>query len=160
MAFFSLDQVAALGNELEELHVDHELIHTITTDLNRNADEVHDSGFQKLHVSPTVFGESTVGGSLGLHHSLAHAKVADTLAAVLEDLHTFRLGLQTFQKAVDEADTQSADDLKARHQAVAALSRSADFQNTHRRNAYYHPSGRPGEHASAPPDAEQGGTDA
>jgi hypothetical protein len=139
MALFSLDQIATLGNELKELYVDNEVIHTITADLTDNADAVHDSGFQKLHVDQTVFGESTVGGSLGYHHSLAHSKVADTLASVLEDLHSFRMGLQTFQKAVDTADTQSADDLRARHDAVAALGRAADFHRTHARNHYYHP---------------------
>jgi hypothetical protein len=136
---FSLDQIATLGNELKELYVDNEVIHTITADLTDNADAVHDSGFQKLHVDQTVFGDSTVGGSLGYHHSLAHAKVADTLAAVLQDLHTFRTGLQTFAKAVDTADTQSAADLKQRHDAILALSRSAGFDHTHQRNHYYHP---------------------
>jgi hypothetical protein len=141
MALFSLDQIAILGNELRDLYVDHEIIHTITSDLTQNADAVDDSGFQKMQVSQTVFGESTVGGSLGYHHSLAHAKVADTLAAVLEDLHTFRVGLQTFGKEVDGADTQSATDLHRRHQAIGALARSADFDHTHRRNHYYHPDG-------------------
>ncbi|MBO0847747.1 MAG: hypothetical protein J2P22_20290 [Nocardioides sp.] len=142
---FSLDQVASLGNELHELHVDQEIIHTISADLTRNSDEVTNSGFETMHVSQTVFGESAVGGSLGYHHSLAHAKVADTLAAVLEDLHTFRLGLQAFQKAVDSADTQSASDLRKRHSAIDALARSADFAHTHQRNHYYHPAG--GTHA-------------
>jgi len=141
MALFSLDQIASLSNELHELHVDHEIIHTITTDLTHNADAVTDSGFEKMYVSQTVFGGSTVGGSLGYHHSLAHAKVADTLAAVLEDLHTFRLGLEKFQKEVDGADTQSAGDLQRRHSAVSALARSADFAHTHQRNHYYHPAG-------------------
>jgi hypothetical protein len=36
MAPFSLDRIAASGNELEELHVDHEVIRTITTDPNTN----------------------------------------------------------------------------------------------------------------------------
>ena len=139
MALFSLNQVAALGNELHELHVDDELIHEITSDLINNADAVTGTGFSKLHVDGAVFGESTVGGSLGYHHALAHSKVADTLAAVIDDLHTFRLGLQTFKKAVDSADTQSAQDLHRRHDAVAALARSADFHQTHERNAYYHP---------------------
>jgi hypothetical protein len=139
MALFSLNQVAALGNELKELHVDDELIHAITADLTQNADAVTDSGFQKLHVDGAVFGESSVGGSLGYHHALAHAKVADTLAAVIDDLRTFRLGLETFKKAVDSADTQSAEDLHRRHDAVVALARSADFHQTHERNAYYHP---------------------
>ncbi|MBO0709028.1 MAG: hypothetical protein J2P44_11760 [Candidatus Dormibacteraeota bacterium] len=142
---FSLDQVASLGNELQELHVDQEIIHTISADLTRNSDEVTNSGFETMHVSQTVFGESAVGGSLGYHHSLAHAKVADTLAAVLEDLHAFRLGLQAFQKAVDSADTQSASDLLKRHSAIDALARSADFAHTHQRNHYYHPAG--GTHA-------------
>jgi hypothetical protein len=139
MALFSLDQIASLGAELRELYVDHEIIHTITADLTHNADAVDDSGFAKMHVSQSVFGESSVGGSLGYHHSLAHAKVADTLAAVLQDLHTFRLGLQTFEKEVDGADTQSAADLRVRHQAIDVLGRSADFTHTHRRNHYYHP---------------------
>src|SRR3954454_24988161 len=141
MALFSLDQIASLGNELRELYVDHEIIHTITSDLTQNADAVDSSGFQKMHVSQTVFGEASVGDSLGYHHVLAHAKVADTLAAVLQDLHTFRLGLQTFEKEVDGADTQSADDLRARHQAIDTLARSADFHRTHGRNHYYHPDG-------------------
>jgi hypothetical protein len=139
MALFSIDQVAALSNELQELQVDDELIHSITADLTHNADAVTDTGFQKLHVSDAVFGESSVGGSLGYHHALAHAKVADTLSAVIDDLHTFRMGLQTFKKAVDSADTSSAQDLHRRHEAVAALARSADFHHTHQRNEYYHP---------------------
>jgi hypothetical protein len=139
MALFSLDQIATLGHELHELYVDHEFIHTITTDLTQNADAVTDSGFQKMHVSQTVFGESTIGGSLGLHHSLAHAKVADTLAAVLADLHAFRLGLQNFEKQVDAADTQSSADLRKRHDAINALAKAADFHHTHQRNGYYHP---------------------
>jgi hypothetical protein len=106
-------------------------------------------------VDQAVFGESSVGGSLGYHHGLAHAKVADTLAAVIDDLHTFRVGLQTFQKAVDSADTQSAADLHRRHDAVAALARSADFHHTHQRNDYYHPGLRAGAH-----DGTEGGTDA
>jgi hypothetical protein len=141
MALFSLDQIATLGNELHELYVDHEIIRTITTDLTENADAVTNSGFAKMNVSQTVFGESTIGGSLGLHHSLAHAKVADTLASVLADLHTFRLGLQDFEKQVDTADTQSADDLRKRHDAVNALAKAADFHHTHQRNGYYHPHG-------------------
>lgn len=139
MALFSLDQIASLGAELHELHVDNEVIHTITSDLTDNADEVHDTGFQRLHVDQTVFGDSTIGGALGFHHSLAHSKVADTLASVLEDLHSFRMGLETFQKAVDSADTQSAHDLRARHEAITALGRAADFHRTHHRNDYYHP---------------------
>lgn len=123
MAFFSLDQIADLGTELNELYVDNEVIHTITTDLADTADEVEDTGFTKLHVSQTVFGASTIGDSLGHHHTLAHAKVAGTLASVLADLHSCRLGLQTFQRSVDAADTQSADDLRARHDAVLALRR-------------------------------------
>jgi hypothetical protein len=164
MALFSLNQVAALGNELHELHVDDELIHEITSDLVHNADAVTGTGFAKLHVDGAVFGESTVGGSLGYHHALAHAKVADTLAAVIDDLHTFRVGLQTFKKAVDSADTQSATDLHHRHDAVVALARSADFHHTHERNDYYHPGqGRqspPTSSADAPYDDTQGGTDA
>jgi hypothetical protein len=139
MALFSLNQVAALGHELKELQVDDELIHQITRDLVDNADAVTGSGFQQLHTDGAVFGESAVGGSLGYHHALAHSKVADTLAAVIDDLHTFRLGLQTFKKAVDAADTQSAQDLHRRHDAVEALARSAGFQHTHQRNDYYHP---------------------
>jgi hypothetical protein len=158
MAFLSGDQVASLGNELTELHVDREVIRTISADLTDNADAVHDSGFQQLHVDQTVFGQSAVGGSLGLHHSLAHAKVSDTLAAVLQDLHTFRLGLQTFEKAVETADTNSAADLRARHEAVLALARSADFHHTHRVNAYYHPD-HPGQSPAGQP-GEAGGTDA
>ena len=136
---FSLDQIAHLGAELQELFVDVELIHDITADLTQNEDDVQHTGFQKYHVNQTVFGESSVGGSLGYHHSLAHAKVADTLTAVLQDLHTFRTGLQTFAKTVDTADTQSASDLKRRHDAILALSRSAGFDHTHQRNHYYHP---------------------
>lgn len=136
---FSLDQIANLGAELQELFVDVELIHDITADLTQNEDAVQHTGFQKYHVNQTVFGESTVGGSLGYHHSLAHSKVADTLTAVIADLHTFRTGLQTFAKAVDTADTQSAGDLKQRHDAVLALSQSAGFDHTHARNHYYHP---------------------
>jgi hypothetical protein len=138
MGLFSLDQIANLGAELKELYVDVELIHDITADLTHNEDAVHDSGFQKYHVNQAVFGESSLGGSLGYHHSLAHAKVSDTLAAVLQDLHTFRLGLQTFAKSVDTADTQSAGDLARRHQAVEELSRAAGFEHTHQRNDYYH----------------------
>src|SRR3954447_19236988 len=141
MGLFSLDQIATLGSELRELYVDHEIIHTITSDLTENADAVDDSGFQTMHVSQNVFGESSIGGSLGYHHSLAHAKVADTLAAVLQDLHSFRLGLRTFQKEVDGADTQSADDLRQRHQAIDTLARSAGFTHTHRRNHYHGPDG-------------------
>ncbi len=163
MALFSLNQVAALGNELKELHVDDELIHQITSDLVDNADAVTGTGFQKLHTDGAVFGESTVGGSLGYHHTLAHAKVADTLAAVIDDLHTFRMGLQTFKKAVDSADTRSSQDLHRRHDAVVALARSADFHHTHQRNDYYHPGRQvPGDHGldDVATDATPGGTDA
>jgi hypothetical protein len=143
MGLFSLDQITNLGAELKELYVDVELIHDITADLTHNEDAVHDSGFQKYHVNQAVFGESSLGGSLGYHHSLAHAKVSDTLAAVLQDLHTFRLGLQAFAKSVDTADTQSAGDLAKRHQAVEALSLAAGFDHTHQRNDYYHPEQSP-----------------
>lgn len=136
---FSLDQIAHLGAELQELFVDVELIHDITADLTQNEDAVHHTGFQKYHVNQAAYGESSVGGSLGYHHSLAHAKVADTLAAVLADLHTFRAGLQGFAKAVDAADTSSASDLKRRHDAILELSRSAGFEHTNQRNHYYHP---------------------
>jgi hypothetical protein len=149
MALFSLDQIASLGAELRELYVDHEIIHTITADLTHNADAVDESGFSRMHVSQTAFGESSIGGSLGYHHSLAHAKVADTLAAVLADLHTFRLGLQTFEKEVDAADTQSAADLHRRHEAIDVLARSSGFTHTHQRNHYYHP----GSHAEGASDA-------
>ena len=166
MGLFSLNQVAALGNELKELQVDDELIHRITTDLIDNADAVTGTGFETLHTDGAVFGESTVGGSLGYHHTLAHAKVADTLAAVIDDLHTFRTGLQTFKKAVDSADTQSAQDLHRRHEAVVALARSADFQHTRQRNEYYHPGRQaPGNHGvddvpTTPTGGRTGGTDA
>ncbi|WP_151083729.1 hypothetical protein [Nocardioides cynanchi] len=139
MGLFSLDQIANLGAELKELYVDVELIHDITADLTQNEDAVHDSGFQKYHVDQAVFGESSLGGSLGYHHSLAHAKVSDTLAAVLQDLHTFRLGLATFAKAVDTADTQSAADLAQRHHAIEQLAQAAGFEHTSQRNHYYHP---------------------
>ena len=167
MALFSLNQVAALGNELKELQVDDELIHKITGELVDNADAVTGTGFQKLHTADAVFGQSTVGGSLGYHHTLAHSKVADTLAAVIDDLHTFRMGLQTFKKAVDSADTNSAQDLHRRQDAVVALARSADFHHTHQRNEYYHPGRQlPGSHGldDVPADSTQtdtpGGTDA
>jgi hypothetical protein len=163
MALFSLNQVAALGNELKELQVDDELIQQITGDLVDNADAVTGTGFQKLHTDGAVFGQSTVGGSLGYHHALAHAKVADTLAAVIDDLHTFRMGLQTFKKAVDSADGRSAEDLHRRHEAVVALARSADFHHTHQRNEYYHPGRQlPGSHGvdDVATDHTQGGTDA
>jgi hypothetical protein len=167
MALFSLNQVAALGNELQELQVDDELIAQITRDLVDNADAVDGTGFTKLHTDDAVFGRSTVGGSLGYHHTLAHAKVADTLAAVIDDLHTFRTGLQTFKKAVDSADTQSAQDLHRRHEAVTALARAADFHHTHQRNRYYHPGQQlPGAHgiddvpSDGPNDEPRGGSDA
>ena|ERR1700712_767550 len=144
MGLFSLDQIANLGAELQELYVDVELIHDITADLTHNEDAVHDSGFQKYHVNQAVFGESSVGDSLGYHHSLAHAKVSDTLAAVLQDLHTFRQGLQTFAKSVDTADTQSAGDLAKRQQAVVQLSQAAGFAHTHQRKDHYHPDQAPG----------------
>jgi hypothetical protein len=144
MGLFSLDQIANLGAELKELYVDLELIHDITADLTQNEDAVHDSGFQKYHVNQSVFGESPLGGSLGLHHSLAHAKVSDTLTVVFQDLHTFRLGLATFAKSVDTADTQSAGDLAKRHHAIEELSRAAGFDHTHQRNDHYHPDQVPG----------------
>ena len=143
MALFSLDQIATLGNESRSS--------TSTTRSSTRSPPTSPttptrstSRVPELHVDQTVFGESTVGGSLGYHHSLAHSKVADTLASVLEDLHSFRMGLQTFQKAVDSADTQNGDDLRARHEAVAALGRAADFHRTHSRNHYYHPGAHQG----------------
>jgi hypothetical protein len=139
MGLYSLDQIASLGSALQELFVDAELIHDITTDLTRNEDAVHGTGFQKYYVNQTVFGDSSVGGSLGYHHSLAHQTVSDTLAAVLSDLQTFRQGLQTFAKAVDSADTQSAADLQKRNDAVAALAQSAGFTHTHSLENYFHP---------------------
>ena len=142
---FSLENFSAgVSAELHNLYVDLELIHNISADLTHNEDAVHGTGFQKYHVNQTVFGESNVGGSLGYHHSLAHAKVSDTLGAVLKDLHAFRLGLQTFAKAVDEADTQSSADLKKRHAAVEALDKAAGFDHTHEVNHYYHTDTRGG----------------
>jgi hypothetical protein len=145
---FSLeDFTAGVGAELHDLYVDLELIHNISADLTHNEDAVHQTGFQKYHVDQAVFGESSVGGSLGFHHSLAHTKVSETLDAVLKDLHAFRVGLQAFAKAVDNADTQSAADLKKRHSAVVALDKAAGFDHTHQINHYYHPHTPGGTHA-------------
>jgi hypothetical protein len=139
MALFSMDEMAAsLGDVLKDLHVDDDVIKQITSDLVSGAHEIDDLGFDKMHVANAVFGESSIGGSLAYHHRLAHSKVSETLQSVLEDLATFRSGLKTFQKAVDDADTQSADDLKRRQAAVVSLGQAAGFQHTHRTDEYYH----------------------
>lgn len=78
---------------------------------------------------------------------MAHATVTDVLRAVLADLETFRDGLQTFTKSVDDADTASATDNKVRAPAVLALTQASGFDHTQSRNHHYHPDASRGAHA-------------
>jgi len=146
MGLYMPDEAAGFTSVLGDLFVDLTIINKITSDLNNNEDEVKNSGFQNMVVSGSVFGASSIGASLGQHHTLAHSTVTDVLQAVLKDLETFRDGLQTFAKSVDEADTASATDNKLRSQAVTALTKASGFDQTHTRNHHYHPDASGGTH--------------
>ncbi|MGI8523082.1 MAG: hypothetical protein ACR2K3_07200 [Nocardioides sp.] len=147
MGLYMPDGTAGLADVLGDLLVDLTIINQITSDLDNNEDQVKNSGFQRMRVSGAVFGASTIGGSLGHHHTMAHQTATDVLGAVLKDLQTFRDGLQTFTKAVDDADTTSAADNKARAQAVLALTKASGFDQTQTRNQHFHPGAPGGTHA-------------
>ena len=134
-----LPDMAQFENELRDLMVDEELIKQITKDLFDISHEVQATGFQSYTVDQAAYGDSSIGWSLGYHHSLAHQKVSESLAAVLADLKAFREGFVTFQQKVQEADSGSADSSRKIQQAVEVLDKSSGFRHTHEVNHHYHP---------------------
>ena len=57
---------------LQDLDVDPEGIRAVISALNANARELDDGSFQRLHISPAVFGGSETAAELGFHHGKAH----------------------------------------------------------------------------------------
>jgi hypothetical protein len=140
-----LPDFVEFANDLRVLMLDEDFIQKITKQLMDLSDSVVETNFQKHPIDQTVFGDSSLGGSLGYHHSLAHKKVSDSIAAILLDLKAFGEGFTNFQKTVTDTDQGSAADSKRVTTALETLDRSAGFSHTHQVNHHYHPGG--GTHA-------------
>jgi hypothetical protein len=140
-----LPDFVEFANDLRVLMLDEDFIQTITAQLMDLSDSVVETNFQKHPIDQTVFGDSSLGGALGYHHSLAHKKVSDSIAAILLDLKAFGEGFTNFEKTVTDADQGSAADSKRVTTALETLDRSAGLSHTHQVNDHYHPGG--GSHA-------------
>lgn len=114
-----------------ELVLDETVVAQIRKDLHEIASQVHDTHFQGLQPDQSAFGGSSIGDSLGYHHSLAHAKVSESLTAVLADLKTFSDGFAVYQKSLTDADGGSAADSRTISTAISKLDRSTGFTHTH-----------------------------
>ena len=118
---------------LQDLDVDPEGIRAVISALNANAHELDDGSFQRLHVSPGVFGGSEAAAELGYHHSKAHQIVSDTILGVVDDLTRFRDGVEQAVHLVNTADETSAADLQSKQSAVQVLVGSSRFAEGDRR---------------------------
>lgn len=118
---------------LQDLDVDPEGIRAVISALNANAHELDDGSFQRLHVSPGVFGGSEAAAELGFHHSKAHQIVSDTILGVVQDLTRFRDGVEQAVHLVQAADETNAADLHSKQTAVDVLVGSSAFAEGDRR---------------------------
>ena len=118
---------------LQDLDVDPEGIRAVISALNSNASELDDGSFQRLHISPGVFGGSETAAELGFHHGKAHQIVSDTILGVVEDLTRFRDGVEQAVHLVTTADESNAADLQSRQTAVEVLVGSSAFAEGDRR---------------------------
>lgn len=118
---------------LRDLDVDPDGIRAVISVLNDNASELDGGSFQRLHVSPGVFGGSEAAADLGLHHVKAHQIVSDTILGVVDDLTRFRDGVQQAVRLVSAADETSAADLQTKQAAVDVLVGSSGFTESARR---------------------------
>lgn len=127
---FYIDPVA---QALKDLDVNPEGIRAVISALNANAHELDDGSFQRLHISPGVFGGSEAAAELGYHHSKAHQIVSDTILGVVQDLTRFRDGVEQAVNLVNAADESNAADLHSRQSAVEVLVGSSAFAEGDRR---------------------------
>jgi hypothetical protein len=118
---------------LQDLDVDPEGIRAVISALNANARELDDGSFQRLHISPAVFGGSETAAELGFHHGKAHQIVSDTILGVVEDLTRFRDGVEQAVHLVTTADESNAADLHSKQTAVDVLVGSSGFAEGDRR---------------------------
>ena len=118
---------------LQDLDVDPEGIRAVISALNANAHELDDGSFQRLHISPGVFGGSETAAELGFHHGKAHQIVSDTILGVVEDLTRFRDGVEQAVHLVNTADESNAADLQSKQTAVEVLVGSSGFSEGDRR---------------------------
>lgn len=118
---------------LQDLDVDPEGIRAVIGVLNDNARDLDGGSFQRLHVSPGVFGGSEAAAELGFHHVKAHQIVSDTILGVVDDLSRFRDGVEQAVRLVSAADESNAADLQSRQAAVEVLVGSARFTESARR---------------------------
>jgi hypothetical protein len=118
---------------LQDLDVDPEGIRAVISALNANAHELDDGSFQRLHISPGVFGGSGTAAELGFHHGKAHQIVSDTILGVVQDLTRFRDGVEQAVHLVNTADESNAADLQSKQTAVEVLVGSSGFSEGDRR---------------------------
>jgi hypothetical protein len=118
---------------LQDLDVDPEGIRAVISALNTNAHELDDGSFQRLHISPGVFGGSEAAAQLGYHHSKAQQIVSDTILGVVDDLTRFRDGVEQAVHLVNTADESNAADLQSKQTAVHVLVGSSRFAEGDRR---------------------------
>jgi hypothetical protein len=127
---FYIDPVA---QALKDLDVNPEGIRAVISALNANAHELDDGSFQRLHISPGVFGGSEAAAELGYHHGKAHQIVSDTILGVVQDLTRFRDGVEQAVNLVNAADESNAADLQSKQAAVEVLVGSSGFAEGDRR---------------------------
>lgn len=125
---FPSEIVTGITSALKDLNVAPDKIETVSSTLTSSSDSIGESSFmQKLHVAQSAFGGSAEGTQLGYHHTKAQEVIEDTLRGVIDDLGRFATATKRAVKLVDDADTTSAADLKAKEQAVAVLAGSTRY---------------------------------
>ena len=125
--------IGPMVQALQDLDVDPEGIRAVISALNANAHDLDDGSFQRLHISPGVFGGSEAAAELGFHHSKAHQVVSDTIRGVVDDLTRFRDGVEQAVHLVNAADESNAADLQSKQSAVEVLVGSSAFSEGDRR---------------------------
>lgn len=118
---------------LQDLDVDPDGIRAVISILDANARDLDDGSFQRLHVSPGVFGGSEAAAELGFHHTKAQQIVSDTILGVVADLSRFRDGVEQAVDLVKTVDESSAADLQTKQSAVEVLVGSSAFSEGDRR---------------------------
>ena len=125
--------ISPVVQALQDLDVDPEGIRAVIGALNANARELDDGSFQRLHISPGVFGGSETAAELGFHHGKAHQIVSDTILGVVADLSRFRDGVERAVHLVNAADESNAADLQSKQTAVEVLVGASGFAEGDRR---------------------------
>lgn len=125
--------IGSMVEALQDLDVNPEGIRAVISALNSNAQELDDGSFQRLRVSPGVFGGSETAAELGFHHVKAHQIVSDAIVGVVADLTRFRDGVEQAVRLVSTADETSAADLQTKQAAVEVLVGSSGFAESARR---------------------------